>query len=366
MMKNKINILSFLIIIFGLSIFSFIKKDDKISLEERRYLTQAPNIEENILKGTFSKKYEEYLLDQFPYRDNFRKIKAIASYNIFNKIENNNITVYNDTVIKLQPDYDYTAISVTINKLNNLKNTLFKNNNVYFALIPDKNCFYDKFDDVSCDYEKIEEIINDNLDSSFKYIPIKNDLNLDMYYKTDSHWSQDKITNVSNILLSEMNNTVYEQTFDINLVDNFKGVYLSQACVPIKKDVIKYLTNDAIKNAIVYNYETNSETKVYDLEKLTDDKSLDNYDIFLSGASSLLKITNKNSKTNKTLIMFRDSYGSSLAPLFIDNYKEIYMIDLRYINSKLISNYININGDEDVLFIYSTTLINIPNNFKIN
>ena len=53
-MKNKINILSFLIIIFGLSIFSFIKKDDKISLEERRYLTQAPNIEENILKGTFS------------------------------------------------------------------------------------------------------------------------------------------------------------------------------------------------------------------------------------------------------------------------------------------------------------------------
>ena len=62
----------------------------------------------------------------------------------------------------------------------------------------------------------------------------------------------------------------------------------------------------SIDNSSVYNYETKKYTKIYDYDKL---KSLDKYDIYLSGASSIIDIVNPTSNSNKELIVFRDSYG---------------------------------------------------------
>ena len=42
-------------------------------------------------------------------------------------------------------------------------------------------------------------------------------------------------------------------------------------------------------NSSVYNYETKQYTQIYDYDKL---KSLDKYDIYLSGASSIIDIVN--------------------------------------------------------------------------
>lgn len=71
----------------------------------------------------------------------------------------------------------------------------------------------------------------------------------------------------------------------------------------------------------------------------------------------LIEIQNQNAETKKELLIFRDSFGSSLAPLLIENYKKITLIDLRYISSDILDNYIIFN-DQDVLFIYSTLILN--------
>ena len=71
----------------------------------------------------------------------------------------------------------------------------------------------------------------------------------------------------------------------------------------------------------------------------------------------LIEIQNQNAETKKELLIFRDSFGSSLAPLLIENYKKITLIDLRYISSDIVDNYIIFN-DQDVLFIYSTLILN--------
>ena len=55
--------------------------------------------------------------------------------------------------------------------------------------------------------------------------------------------------------------------------------------------------------------------------------------------------------------MFRDSFGSSIAPLLVENYKKIILIDLRYISSKILGSYIEFK-DQDVLFLYSTVVLN--------
>ena len=68
---------------------------------------------------------------------------------------------------------------------------------------------------------------------------------------------------------------------------------------------------------------------------------LDGYDVFLGGAQSLLTIQCPNAKTDKELIIFRDSFGSSISPLFLGAYSKITVVDLRYINSALLGDYID-------------------------
>lgn len=109
----------------------------------------------------------------------------------------------------------------------------------------------------------------------------------------------------------------------------------------------------------MYNYETKKYTDIYDYTKIN---SLDKYDIYLSGAVPIIDITNNNTSSDKELIVFRDSYGSSLIPLLIEGYKKITVIDIRYISSKILNKYIDFN-DQDVLFMYSILTIN--NSFSI-
>ena len=112
------------------------------------------------------------------------------------------------------------------------------------------------------------------------------------------------------------------------------------------------MTNETIENCNTYNYEKKASGQIY-----TETNSADKYDIFVSGATSLVSIENPNAKSDKELLLFRDSFGSSLAPLLVENYKKITLIDLRYISSTLLANYIEFK-DQDVLFMYSTTVLN--------
>ena len=77
--------------------------------------------------------------------------------------------------------------------------------------------------------------------------------------------------------------------------------------------------------------------------------------------SSYLEIKNVNiyndNIKDRELIVFRDSFGSSLIPLLVSSYSKITVIDTRYISPKILDNYIDINN-QDVLFIYNVSVIN--------
>ena len=77
----------------------------------------------------------------------------------------------------------------------------------------------------------------------------------------------------------------------------------------------------------------------------------------IAGAISGVTIENDKSRTEKELIVFRDSYASSLIPLLVSEYSKITMIDTRYISPKILSDYIDFEG-KDILFMYSTMVIN--------
>ena len=188
--------------------------------------------------------------------------------------------------------------------------------------------------------------------SSLNYINIFSLLTLEDYYKTDTHWKQESLEKIANYFAENMDFSI--SSYDVKTLDMFKGVYYYQLPVKTGEDYIKILTNDVINNSYIYNYETSKKESVYNLNKLS---SLDKYDVYLSGAVSLIDIVNENSTSSKELIVFRDSYGSSLIPLFINGYKKITVVDTRYISPKILKNYIDFK-DKDVLFIYGVILLN--------
>mgnify|MGYP000351692272 CR=1 FL=1 len=102
------------------------------------------------------------------------------------------------------------------------------------------------------------------------------------------------------------------------------------------------------------------EEKVYNEDYF---HNIDSYDIFLAGATPVLKITN-NKVADKKLIVFRDSYGSSIIPFLAENYHEVIVLDLRYVKFANLQNLdIDLTNPDDILFIYSVNIIN--NSFSL-
>ena len=106
---------------------------------------------------------------------------------------------------------------------------------------------------------------------------------------------------------------------------------------------------------LIYDYETKSEMPLYVTDKIS---GLDPYDIYLGGPKALLKLHVPNSTSGKELVLFRDSFGSSIAPLLLDDYDTIYLVDLRYTTVDTAMALITPSEDCDVLFLYSMNVLN--------
>ena len=346
--KNIVLSIIFITFLFTFMIVNIVKKDDDISYSERRKLQKMPKITyDSVINGTYFNTLDKYTTDQFILRDNFRKIKI--DIDLLTKNNYNKLYLYKDYIIEeTYPLNKESVINVT-NKINNIKRTyLNETNNRYYSIVPDKNYFVND-DNLKIDYDELKNIMNSNLD--IKYIDIFNELSLEDYYKTDTHWREERLFKVVNKLSKEMNFNI-DNNYSFKRISDFNGTYSSRIVKEDIKDEIYILDN--VNDMNVYNYETNGYEKVYDLTKLN---SFDKYNVYLSGSVSLLKIESVNTSSNKELIVFRDSYGSSLIPLMMNGYKSITVVDIRYISSSMLSNYIDFNN-KDILFLYSTLLIN--------
>ena len=101
--KNRIISVSFIFILGAMMIINILSPDKEISYEERRKLSTFPKFKvEDILNGDYFEQMEEYFLDQFYLRENFRKVKAFVNNKIFKEKDNNNIYIVDDGIYKME------------------------------------------------------------------------------------------------------------------------------------------------------------------------------------------------------------------------------------------------------------------------
>lgn len=350
--KNAIITISFVLIIVITFIINVFSKDQEISISERRKLAQFPEITfSKILNGNVITQWEKYVEDQFVQRDLFKKIKAFWSMKIFAQKDNNKLFEKDNAIYKMEYPLNKNNIQKSAQKIHQVYEKYLEGMNVYYSIIPDKNYYLENDDHLKIDFDKLQEICQNEM-TDFKYIDLREGLKLEDYYRTDLHWKQENLKDVVKIIQNNMGLETTDINYDMQNKGKFYGTYYGQLAVNVLPDDLNILTNETIENCNTYNYEKKASGQIY-----TETNSADKYDIFVSGATSLVSIENPNAKSDKELLLFRDSFGSSLAPLLVENYKKITLIDLRYISSTLLANYIEFK-DQDVLFMYSTTVLN--------
>jgi len=354
---HKFLVIGFVAILFGFLLAHLLLPDEEVSLTERRKLEQIPELSaKTVFEGTFFTDAEAYLLDQFPLRDAFRTSKALYAFHVMHRADNNGIYLHDGGVYKLEYPLNEQQVTYAAKLLESIAaNMLTENNRAYYAIIPDKNFGTAAVNGYpSIHYPRMFSLIREYLKTSTE-IDLTDCLNASDYYRTDPHWRQEAIFPVAERIASAMGVSIDgEQAYERQTFGDFYGAYYGQSALPVAPDKLVFLESAVTDACTVSSVETDAVTRVYTPEEYD---GMDAYDVFLSGAAALLTIENPLAKTDRELIIFRDSFGSSLAPLLLSGYSRVTLVDLRYIASSQLERFITF-GDQDVLFLYSTLILN--------
>ena len=322
---------------------------------ERRKLASKPNLTmQSVISGKYMKDFETYMVDTFFSRDAFRSIKALWSNYVFLQADNNDVYVKDGYLAKMDYPYNEASVNHALSRFQYVMDQyLDESNTIYYSIIPDKT-FYLSEDQshLVYDYKRLEDQVKKKMKGT--YIPLYDSLSIDHYYRTDTHWKQESLPGIANLFAEAMDVTL-DQNYTTKKLDKpFYGVYYKQAALPMKPDEILYLENETMNHSVAYDHQNKKEIKLYDLDK---GNGKDPYELFLSGPLSLVTIQNDHALTDKKLIVFRDSFSSSLMPLLSSGYQEITLIDIRYMHPNQLKDLVSFK-DQDVLFLYNSYVLN--------
>lgn len=329
-----------------------------ISRAERRPLAQMPEFSLSALEsGQFREKFEDYSLDQFPFRDGFRTLKSLFHTQVLGMKDNNGIYLTKGIAAKQEYPLNETSLDSAIRKFGTIHEKFLGESRCFFALVPDKGYYLaEPSGHLTMDYEALYAKLEAGLPWAVQ-IDLRQALTAGDYYRTDTHWRQECLLPTATTICDALGVTAPkgEDYSQIQSERPFYGVYYGQAALPMEPDTLTWLESETLRQCTVYDYETGKTGAVYDTAKLTE--SRDPYDVFLSGARALLTIENPNAKTDRELIVFRDSFGSSMVPLLLEDYAKVTLVDIRYVSSAKLDSFLDFHG-QDVLFLYSTLVLN--------
>jgi len=349
-----------------------------VLISERRIPAKLPELSLNtVLTGGFMSNFEDYAADNFVFRDAFRSIHSILIFDIF--FQRDMTGLYRSKNIGLGEFHpiDESAYKLSAHKIDTVAQILSASGlNVYYSLIPDKSLFAEHYLP-GFDLVLAEEILDQVL-GDFPYISLADLIDAGTYYKTDLHWDQTKIADISDYIVSSMGAHSGTGFYNYEIAGEFYGLYAGQYAFPVPADTLSFVSDLGIisesdtratlhLSSINAKYLSEKTLEfelglIYDIDRY---KGIDPYDFFLSGPQPLIILEN-TSAPERELFMFRDSFGSSLAPLFMPFYSRIYLIDLRYINFKLLDLFIDFTPGADALFIYSSQIFNNPSILQVS
>jgi hypothetical protein len=171
----------------------------------------------------------------------------------------------------MQPSLNKESVNNATKIWNNIYKKYIegKADKVILSVIPDKNYFMAEENGyLALDYEEMIAMLKEGC-PDFEYVDIFGELELDDYYKTDTHWRQEEIVKVAKKLAKALGvEDEYNWEYKTNSLDvPFYGVYSGQIGLGVDSETINYLTSDILDNCRLFDYEVGGYVDIYDKAK---------------------------------------------------------------------------------------------------
>lgn len=363
--KNKLGVFFIGGVFFLLALANVLSPKAEISISERRKLAGLPKLNlQTLANGSFAGNFESYAMDSFVGREHFRKMQSVLLYYGLGNRDIHGIYLSRGYGAEIISPLKESSVVYGAGKFReiyerDLKDTAGK---VYYSVVFDKGYYAGEgLGSPIPDYGRMFDILKENLDFA-SCLDLSKVLSLECYYRTDPHWRQEKLAGAARFLAGEMgaSGNILQEYNSVLAAPLFHGAYEGRMGLPMKGEPLFYVTNEAIENCVVTDAFGERMPGAVDLKKA---EGLDPYELFLSGSQPVITMENPLCKNGKRLVLFRDSFGSSLAPLLLEAYERITLVDIRYVKSQLLKEYVDFEG-ADVLFLYSVLVLN--DSFSLN
>ena len=358
----------FLALVFGITIAGFFVPVKARSESENRALAQKPKFSLASLfakedKEKFTTKYEAYLTDQFIGRDTWISVKTRTEL-LLGKTDINGVYFAEDDYLITRTDassIDAEQEEKNIARLDAFikkYSELLGDTNVYAMLVPTAaDILADKLPPFTSEYDqealldRVAAMLGDNfIDTREELMQHKNEY---LYYKTDHHWTALGAYYAYRAWAQAQKIPVREQEdYKISTgSEEFYGTLYSKVNIQMPADTV-LLYEDERSYRVEYDMDGKPQKSMFSMKRLSEK---DKYMVYLDGNHALTQIQQQGQKkTEKKLLVIKDSYAHTFVPFLAQDYDEVIKVDYRY-NKMQFYMRIEKYGITDILVLYNAT-----------
>ncbi len=330
----------FCVLIAGLTVASMVNPVKTYSASEKRELAQKPEFTfDALFNGSYTADYEEFITDQFVFRDSWITIKNYAERTLgktdsADKKDDKGNTIKGiyfakDGYLIEKHTLNNEQLDKNLGFLKNFLNRYSDNYNVRVLIAPtaslalsDKLPLFAPIWDQDAMLDRVAELGNfvdcrDVLkEHSDEYI----------YYRTDHHWTTLGAYYAYTELCASLGIEPYDyEYFDKRVLsDKFLGTLSSKVNMKTSYDEL-YTLDSNTTLSVSYPLSNRVTDTLYEEKYLT---GSDKYSTFLDGNQPMVEITT-SVKNGKTLLLIKDSYSHCMVPMLTAHYEKIVLLDMR-------------------------------------
>lgn len=333
---------------------STVLPDKEFSEVENRNLSRLPELSwESLWNGDFMADAEDYTADHIVGRDFWVALKAWCE-RLSGKQENNGAYfAENGSLINRVEEPDMDKLLESVGHINKLVEHV--DVPVYFGIIPSAAAIWSDHlpygaptaDELAIIDELYANSDADTLDMAGALMEKKEN---DIFYYTDHHWTTAGALLGANAIFDKLGLEFVDiEDYEVNMVtEDFNGTIFSSSGVRwLRSDFITTIIPEEGVKVTSYFTGKPEEGELY-VEEFLEKK--DKYAYFLGGNQPLCVLEAEND--GPKVLVVRDSYADSLAPILTERFSEVHLFDLRY-NMMSIQDYVTANNIDQVVVLYS-------------
>lgn len=351
-------ILSLLVLLTAAAALLFLPKQTYSAAEKRALAEMPPVNAENLLNGDFMSGADDYAADHFPFRDYWMRLR-VNTMRLLGETESQGVYYGRDgSLIRRFRPYEEEKAADTAGAVRSFA-ALHDFERKIFLAVPTSVSLYPEnlpaYAENASETEFIR-LFTEPLRDTFK-VPdtagilerMKQD-GTALYYRSDHHWTTPAAYGTFTALKEEMNWRQTELRPAVVCNDFLGSLAAKSGFTPAEKDeIILYEETDPdARIFVIHDASAVTSDSLYAPEALA---GPDPYTVFLGGNEPLLTIRT-TADTERTLLLFKDSYANCFLPFLTGSYKTITVVDARYYSEPVSSLFLQADYT-DLMFLYN-------------